>query len=49
MLIEEEKIVNKKEEGVPYGVAGRVTKDMSSWRVYKPVIDYSKCIKCLTC
>jgi 2-oxoacid:acceptor oxidoreductase delta subunit (pyruvate/2-ketoisovalerate family) len=49
MLIEEEKIKNKKEKGIPYGVAGIETKDMSSWRALKPIIDYSKCIKCLTC
>lgn len=49
MLIEEKKIVNKKSEGIPYTEEGRVKKDMSSWRVYKPVIDKSKCIKCLTC
>ncbi|MFH1972318.1 MAG: 4Fe-4S dicluster-binding protein [archaeon] len=49
MLIEEDKIENKKEKGIPYGVAHAVEKDMGSWRVLKPVIDYSKCIKCLTC
>lgn len=49
MLLEEKKIKHKGKDGIPFGVAGTVEKDMGSWRVFKPVIDYSKCIKCLTC
>lgn len=48
MLIEEKDLKRSKRE-IPYGVADEVEKDMSSWRSHKPVIDYSKCIKCLTC
>ncbi len=49
MLLDEKKIKNKDKDGIPFGVAGKVEKDMGTWRMYKPVIDYSKCIKCLNC
>ena len=48
MLVDEDKIEKSKRD-IPYGVADEVKKDMGSWRSHKPVIDYSKCIKCLTC
>ncbi|MBT4175087.1 4Fe-4S binding protein [archaeon] len=47
-MLSENQLKNEREKGVPHCKVG-VVKDMSTWRVVTPVIDYSKCIKCLTC
>tara|TARA_Y100000310_G_C20690677_1_gene821979 strand:- start:3178 stop:3450 length:273 start_codon:yes stop_codon:yes gene_type:complete len=47
-MLDEKKLKNEGKKGVPYCKAG-LGKDMSTWRVSTPVIDYKKCIKCLTC
>lgn len=49
-ITEENKIVYDRTKGIPFGVAGKSKMpDTGSWKVFKPVIDERKCIKCLTC
>jgi len=46
-----EKIKYLGEKGIPYMKASgnSVKKNTGSWRVFKPVIDKSKCIRCRQC
>lgn len=48
-LIPEEKLENLGKKGIPYGEAGGTLVERASWRTFKPVIDYTKCIKCGMC
>jgi pyruvate ferredoxin oxidoreductase delta subunit len=47
----EDEIKYEYEKGVPAFPASGSSKkkDMKSWRVNKPSIDYSKCVRCKTC
>ncbi len=47
-FIDENKIKINKKKGIPAMQFG-VKQKTGSWRVYKPVIDKKKCIKCKTC
>ena len=48
-MISEVKLKNFGLKGIPIGQAGVGVPNRGSWRVFKPVIDYDKCIKCLLC
>lgn len=45
----EKDIKNEGTKGIPYATTEMGGLERSSWRVLKPVIDKSKCIKCHTC
>jgi len=45
----EKEIKNLGTKGVPYATVGMGAPERSSWRVFKPVIDYKRCIKCHQC
>jgi len=49
-LIPEKKIENLGKKGIPYGISeeGSLV-ERASWRTFKPVTDYTKCIKCGMC
>jgi 2-oxoacid:acceptor oxidoreductase delta subunit (pyruvate/2-ketoisovalerate family) len=46
-----EKIEYLGKEGIPYVEAkgNSIERDVGSWRVFRPVIDKKKCIKCRQC
>jgi len=49
-LILQEKLKSKGIEGIPASIQGKgETPDTGSWKTFRPVIDYSKCIKCHLC
>ena len=48
-MISEVKLKNSGLKGIPIGQAGVGVPNRGSWRTFKPVIDYSKCIKCHMC
>lgn len=48
-LIKEKDIKNLGKKGVPYAVEEQKLIERANWRTFKPVIDYSKCIKCGLC
>ena len=48
-LIKEKDIKNLGKKGVPYAVEKQQLVERANWRTFKPVIDYSKCIKCGLC
>jgi 2-oxoacid:acceptor oxidoreductase delta subunit (pyruvate/2-ketoisovalerate family) len=48
-MISEKKLKNDGVKGIPHAVPGHRPPNKSSWRVLKPVCDYSKCIKCHLC
>lgn len=47
-IIDESKIENLRTKGNPHCSAGKAP-ERASWRTFKPVIDYKKCIKCYMC
>ncbi len=48
-LIKEKELKNLGKKGVPYAVEEQKLIERANWRAFKPVIDYSKCIKCGLC
>lgn len=49
-IIAQEKLEFKGNEGIPATVfAVEKMPDTGSWKTFRPVIDYSKCIKCHLC
>ncbi len=49
MLVAENKLKNQGTKGIPYSVSTKEVPSKGSWRIFKPVINYKKCIKCMTC
>jgi len=49
ILISENKLRNQGQSGIPFSVNTGKVLAKGSWRTFKPVIDYKKCIKCLMC
>ena len=49
-IILQEKLAFKGREGIPATQAEQAgMPDVGSWKTFRPVIDYSKCIKCWLC
>lgn len=48
-MISEVKLKSSGLKGIAFAKAGVSVPDRGSWRVFRPVIDYSKCIKCRMC
>ncbi|MFH0714210.1 MAG: 4Fe-4S dicluster-binding protein [Candidatus Diapherotrites archaeon] len=49
-IIPEEKLDDMGTDGIPYTVAGKgKIPDTGSWKVFRPVVDEKKCIKCWLC
>lgn len=49
-LVEQKKLEFSGREGIPATVAGEgKMPDTGSWKTFRPVIDYAKCIKCHLC
>ena len=48
-LIPEKKLKHQGVRGIAHCIGGCHIPERASWRTFKPVIDYSKCIKCLMC
>jgi 2-oxoacid:acceptor oxidoreductase delta subunit (pyruvate/2-ketoisovalerate family) len=48
-MIPEKEIKNLGIKGVPNAYVGQGAPERSSWRVFTPTIDYSKCIRCHQC
>lgn len=48
-LIPEKNIKNLGQKGIPFAVEKQALIERKSWRTFKPVVDYRKCIKCGMC